>query len=111
GLLFALALFFIPLFAPLQELRYAYGPALMAVGLLMLASVQKVDFADLTEAVPALAAIAIMLFSYNIANGLTPGLVLYPLIEAAAGRWRELNGGIVALAALCLIYFLFGVPH
>jgi hypothetical protein len=28
-----------------------------------------------------------------------------------AGRWRELSGGAVALALLCLVYFVFGVPH
>jgi AGZA family xanthine/uracil permease-like MFS transporter len=111
GLLFALALFFIPLLEPLQQLRYAYGPALMAVGLLMLGAVQKVDFADLTEAVPAVGTIAMMLFSYNIANGLTAGLVLYPVFKVLAGRWRELSGGAVALGLLCLVYFLFGVPH
>jgi AGZA family xanthine/uracil permease-like MFS transporter len=109
--LFALALFFIPLLTPLQHLKYAYGPALMAVGLLMLGAIQKVDFADLTEAVPALATIALMLFSYNIANGLTAGLVLYPLMKVAAGRWRELGGGALVLALLCLVYFAFGVPH
>src|SRR5438132_1623466 len=103
GLLFALSLFFIPLLEPLQQLRYAYGPALMAVGLLMLGAIQKVDFADLTEAVPALATIAMMLFSYNIANGLTTGLVLYPVFKVLAGRWRELSGGAVALALLCLV--------
>jgi AGZA family xanthine/uracil permease-like MFS transporter len=111
GVLFAAALFFLPLLEPLQQLRYAYGPALMAVGLLMLGAIRKVDFDDLTEAVPALAAIAMMLFSYNIANGLTAGLVLYPAFKVLAGRWRELSGGSVALAALCLVYFVFGVPH
>ena len=32
--LFAVSLFFIPLVEPLQQLRYAYGPALIAVGIL-----------------------------------------------------------------------------
>jgi adenine/guanine/hypoxanthine permease len=109
--LFAVALFFIPLLEPLQELKYAYGPALMAVGLLMLGAIQKIDFDDLTETVPALATIAMMLFTYNIANGLTAGLVLYPLFKVLAGRWRELSGGAVALGLLCLVYFVFGLPH
>jgi AGZA family xanthine/uracil permease-like MFS transporter len=34
--LFAASLFFIPLIEPLQNLRFAYGPALIAVGVLML---------------------------------------------------------------------------
>jgi AGZA family xanthine/uracil permease-like MFS transporter len=109
--LFAVSLFFIPLVEPLQKLTFAYGPALIAVGILMLPSVGKIDFADLTEAGPAVATIAVMLFTYNIANGLTAGLVLYPLFKLAAGRWRELNGGGALLALMCLAYYLFGLPH
>lgn len=78
--LFAISLFFIPLLEPLQNLRFAYGPALIAVGVLMLGSVTKIDFGDLTESVPAFVTIMMMLFTYNIANGLTAGLVVYPII-------------------------------
>src|SRR5438093_1523615 len=111
AMLFGLSLFFIPLFQPLQQLAFAYGPALMAVGVLMLGAITKVDFSDLTETVPALATIAMMLFTYNIANGLTAGLVLYPVFKLAAGRFKEINLGSVILAVLCLVYFIFGMPH
>jgi AGZA family xanthine/uracil permease-like MFS transporter len=111
ALLFLAALFFLPLVAPLQQSRYAYGPALVAVGMLMVGSMRKIEFDDLTEALPAFACIALMVFTYNIANGLTAGLVLYPIGKVVAGRARELNGGSVALALLCLTYFLFGLPH
>lgn len=111
GLLFAGSLFFIPLVAPLQELRYAYGPALVAVGVLMVGSVRHLDFEDLTELIPALVTMAMMLFTYNIANGLTAGLVVYPVLKVAVGRGRELNAGAVVLGLLCLVYFLFGMPH
>jgi AGZA family xanthine/uracil permease-like MFS transporter len=111
GALFVVSLFFIPLVEPLQQLRYAYGPALIAVGVLMMSSVLKIDFADLTELVPAFATIVMMVFTYNIANGLTAGLVLYPIFKLAAGRAREVNGGSVVLAILCLIYYIFGLPH
>jgi AGZA family xanthine/uracil permease-like MFS transporter len=109
--LFAASLFFLPLVEPLQELRYAYGPALIAVGMVMLGSAVRIDFDDLTEAVPAFATIAMMLFTYNIANGLTAGLILYPIIKLAAGHYRDLNAGSVALALLCLVYYVFGLPH
>jgi AGZA family xanthine/uracil permease-like MFS transporter len=52
-----------------------------------------------------------MLFTYNIANGLTAGLVVYPIMKLAARRYRELNGGAVLLGFLCLIYYVFGLPH
>lgn len=109
--LFALALFFIPLVEPLQHLRYAYGPALIAVGVLMIGSVRQIDFEDFTELVPAFTTVVMMLFTYNIANGLTAGLVLYPLMKLVAGRPREINAGAVVLAVLCLIYYVFGLPH
>jgi len=111
GCLFALSLFFIPLVEPLQHLRYAYAPALMAVGLLMLASISKVDMEDLSEAVPAFATIVIMLFSYNIANGLTAGLILYPVFKALCGRYKEIHPGSIVLALMCLVYYVFGLPH
>jgi len=111
ALLFVSALFFLPLVAPLQHSRYAYGPALVAVGMLMVGSMRKIDFDDLTEALPAFACITLMVFTYNIANGLTAGLVLYPVAKIVAGRAREVNWGSVVLALLCLTYFLFGLPH
>lgn len=109
--LFAVALFFMPLFQPLQELGYVYGPALIAVGVLMLGSVRKIDFDDITEAVPAFATIVMMVFTYNIANGLTAGLILYPILKVAGGRWREVKLGAVILGAFSLVYYVFGLPH
>jgi AGZA family xanthine/uracil permease-like MFS transporter len=109
--LFALALPFAPLLEPLQRLEFAYAPALIAVGVLMVSSVTRVDFEDLTELVPAFSTIAVMAFTYNIANGLTAGLVLHPLVKLLAGRGREVTPGGVALAALCGAYYLFGLPH
>ncbi len=111
GLLFAASLFFIPLVEPLQHLSYAYGPALIAVGLLMVGSAARIDVADFTELVPAFATVAMMVFTYNIANGLTAGLVLHPLLKVLAGRVRDVHPGGWVLAALCLVYFVFGLPH
>lgn len=111
GMLFVVSLFFIPLIEPLQQLRYAYGPALIAVGLLMMSPVTKIDFGDLAELIPAFATIVMMIFTYNIANGLTAGLVLYPIFKLLAGRGKELNGGSIVLGLLCLVYYIFGLPH
>jgi AGZA family xanthine/uracil permease-like MFS transporter len=110
--LFLASLFFIPLVEPLQRLHYVYAPALVAVGFLMTASARHIEYDDLTELVPALASVAMTVFSYNIANGLTAGLLLHPLLKLAAGRAREVKGGGAwVLAALCLSYYLFGAPH
>lgn len=111
GVLFLAALFFIPLFSALQEMKFAYFPALMIVGLLMFQAARHLDFDDLTEMVPALVTIVMIVFTYNIANGLTAGLILHPLMKLAVGRWRSIHPGSAILAAMCLLYYVLGRPH
>ena len=111
GLLFAVALFFIPLFEPLQTLAWIYAPALIAVGLSMVALARRIDFEDFTELAPAFVTIVMMTFTFNIANGLTAGLILHPLLKLAAGRVGEINAGGLVLAVLSAGYYLFGLPH
>lgn len=111
GLLFVACLFFVPLVAPLQAMRFVYAPALVAVGLLMVSAVRDVDFSDLSEGLPAMVTVLMTVFTYNIANGLTAGLVLYPLIKLAVGRQREVRPGAWVLAGMGLAYLVFGLPH
>jgi AGZA family xanthine/uracil permease-like MFS transporter len=111
AIFFGLSLFFIPLFEPLQSLSYAYAPPLLIVGMLMLPAVARIDFDDMTELIPAFVTIVMMVFTINIANGLTAGLVLHPVMKFLAGRGREVKPGALALAAMCLVYFIFGLPH
>jgi AGZA family xanthine/uracil permease-like MFS transporter len=111
GLLFAVALFFIPLVQPLQTLGYAYGPALIAVGVLMMSSVRQIEWDDVTEGVPAFITIVMIVFTYNIANGLTAGLIAYPVLKVLAGRAREVTAGAAVLGLMCLVYYVFGLPH
>jgi AGZA family xanthine/uracil permease-like MFS transporter len=109
--LFAVSLFFVPLVTPLQKLQYAYAPALIVVGLLMTSSFARIDFEDLSELVPAFVTIVMMVFTYNIGNGLTAGLVIYPIVKAAGGRFREVKPGALVLAGLCAVYYVFGMVH
>ncbi len=111
AVLFLGTLFVVPLVEPLQRLEYAYAPALIAVGIAMLPTVRGIAFDDLTELVPAVATITMMVFTYNIANGLTAGLALYPLLKVAVGRSREVSAGAWLLASACLLYYGFGLPH
>jgi len=109
--LFGLSLFFIPLFEPMQSLQYAYAPALLIVGMLMIGAAAHIDYDDLTELVPAFATVVMMVFTFNIGNGLTAGLLLYPLMKLLAGRAREIKAGSIVLAALCALYYVAGLPH
>ncbi|MBN9519510.1 NCS2 family permease [bacterium] len=111
GVLFAAALFFIPLVQPLQGLAYAYGPALVAVGVMMVGSVRDIEWDDPVEATAALVTLAMIVFTYNIANGLTAGLIIHPLLKVLAGRGREVTAGGAVLGAASLVYYVFGLPH
>jgi AGZA family xanthine/uracil permease-like MFS transporter len=111
GLCFGVALFFMPLFKPLQSLAFAYGSALMIVGVMMFSALRHLDTQDLTELVPALVTIVMMVFTYNIANGLTAGLIVHPVLKLLCGKWRQIHPGSVLLGALCLTYYVFGRLH
>jgi len=111
GLLFAATLFFLPVVQPLQQLKYAYYPALMLVGVLMFATARHLDVDDFTELAPAVVSIVMTVFTYNIANGLTAGLIIHPLLKLVTFRWRDIHPGGAILAGLCAVYYVFGRPH
>lgn len=111
ALLFGVSLFFLPVIQPLQGLTFAYGPALVVVGLTMAASLKEMDFGDLTELIPGIATIVMLVFTYNIANGLTAGLILHPILKTLGGKAREVRPAGLILAAMCLVYYVWGLPH
>lgn len=103
--LFLTALFFAPFFSVIPA--FAYGPALVIVGMLMLSVISKFDFSDLTETVPAFGIIVLMSFTYNLGIGMTAGFVLYPLMKTLAGRPGEVPPGLWVLGLLSLFFFVF----
>lgn len=105
GILFILALFFSPLAGLIPNA--ATAPALIIVGALMMESVRHIDFSDFTEALPAFLTIALMPFTYSIANGISAGLVLYPLLKIITGRTKEVHWIVYVLAALVIVRFVF----
>ncbi|WP_165399805.1 NCS2 family permease [Xylanimonas ulmi] len=102
--MFVLALVAAP-FVPLIPL-VATGPALIMVGCLMMSQVKQVDFHDLTEAVPAFLAIAIMPLTFSIANGIAFALISCVVLKLATGRWREISWPAATIGALFVLQFL-----
>lgn len=87
GLLFLISLIFSPIFLAIPS--FATAPALVVVGFLMLTSIFKVDFEDLTEAVPCYLAIITMPFAYSISDGIAMGVISYVALNLITGRARE----------------------
>ncbi|WP_346354845.1 NCS2 family permease [Azotosporobacter soli] len=105
GLLFLVALFFTPLVGLIPDA--ATAPALIIVGALMMEGVRNIDFSDFTEALPAFLTIVMMPFTYSIANGISFGLVLYPLLKVLTGRSKEVHWVVYILAALVIVRLVF----
>jgi AGZA family xanthine/uracil permease-like MFS transporter len=105
ALCFAAALFFSPFVAAIPP--QAYGPALIVVGLFMLAPIVKIDFTDYTESIPAFAVVSLMCFTFNIAVGISSGFVLYPLCKLVGGKHSQLRPGLWVLTGLSLLFFIF----
>jgi AGZA family xanthine/uracil permease-like MFS transporter len=106
GVLFLLAMFFAPLAGIIPAA--ATGPALVVVGALMISQVSGIDWADMGIAVPAFLTIALMPFTYSIANGVGAGMVLYVIIAVGRGQWRRIHPLMVIVAAVFVWYFLRG---
>lgn len=103
------ALFFAPFVAAIPA--QAYGPALIIVGLFMLAPITKINFDDYTESIPAFGVVVLMCFTFNIAVGITAGFVLYPFCKLVSGRLKEVRAGLWVLTALSLLFFVFYPYH
>lgn len=84
----------------------ATSPALIIVGVLMVGVVKDIDFEDFTEAVPAFFTIAMMPFSYSIANGIAVGIIFYPLMKLFTGKRKEVSFILYILAALFILRFI-----
>ncbi|MFC5702465.1 NCS2 family permease [Cohnella faecalis] len=78
GVFFLLALFLAPIVNLIPG--SATAAALIIVGLLMLQSVKNIDFQDYTIAIPSFLTIVLMPFTYNIANGISFGIVSYVVL-------------------------------
>ncbi len=111
GVLFLLALFIAPIVALIPGA--ATSAALIVVGVLMMQSIREIDFQDLVIAIPAFLTITMMPFTYNIANGISFGIVAY-VVLATVGNLvgkggRNVHWLMWVLAALIVLrYALLG---
>lgn len=105
ALLFLLSLFIVPLVSIVPA--YAYGPALIVVGILMMSPISKMNFQDLTEFIPASIVIFLMSFSFNIGIGMTAGFVFYPLLKIFSNRANEIKIGMWVLFIFSVLFYVF----
>lgn len=102
--LFFVSLFFSPLFLIIPSA--ATTSALVLVGVLMMKTVTKIDFSDITESLPCFITIVMMPFTASISEGIVLGMLSYVTVKLLSGKWRQLGIVIYALAALFLLKYI-----
>ena len=98
---FALALFAAPIFIAIPS--FATAPALIVVGVLMLESITKVDFSDITEALPAFLTLIMMPLAYSISEGIVFGGISFVLVKVFSGKAKDVSIVMYIMAALFVI--------
>ncbi|MDN7245124.1 NCS2 family permease [Planococcus shenhongbingii] len=107
GLLFVVSVFFIPVIKLIPD--SAIAPILIIVGGLMVQNIRNLDMKDMSESFPALLIVALIPFTYSIADGIAIGFILYPILKIAIGKWREVSMTLYVIAGLFLMNFVFHV--
>lgn len=105
GVLFLLALFVAPLAGSIPA--YATAPALLYVACLMARGLTEIEWADITEAAPAVITAIAMPFTFSIADGIAFGFISYAGIKLAAGRYRDIHPAVGILAVLFVIKYVY----
>lgn len=107
GLLFLLALIFSPLFLSIPS--FAIAPALITVGFYMMGAVVKINFDDMSDAIPAFLCILFMPLAYSISEGITIGVISWTLINLVTGKAKEKKISVVMyiLTVLFILKYIF----
>jgi AGZA family xanthine/uracil permease-like MFS transporter len=116
GMFFLLALFFYPLAKmigggfPASEGIILYpviAPALIIVGSFMFKGIARIDWDDITEAIPAFITIIIMPLTFSITEGIAFGFIAYSALCTVKGEWRRAHWLVHLISVLFLIRYIF----
>ncbi len=84
----------------------ATAPALVMVGIMMIASFKSIDWENLDEAAPAFFASIFMALSYNISYGIAVGFIVYCLVKICRGKIKEIHPILWGCVALFILNFV-----
>ena len=107
AVLFLLASIFSPLFLTIPS--FATAPALIVVGFYMMGAVVKINFDDMTDAIPAFLTILVMPLAYSISEGIAIGVVSWTLINLLSGKAKEkkITPLMYVLSVLFILKYIF----
>ena len=107
AVLFLLASIFSPLFLTIPS--FATAPALIVVGFYMMGAVVKINFDDMTDAIPAFLTILVMPLAYSISEGIAIGVASWTLINLLSGKAKEkkITPLMYVLTVLFILKYIF----
>jgi AGZA family xanthine/uracil permease-like MFS transporter len=84
----------------------ATAPALVVVGVMMLASFKDIDWPELKDAIPAFFAGAFMAFCYNITYGIALAFIFYCITKVFKKETKEIHPIVWVASALFILNFV-----
>lgn len=105
GLCFLPFIFFSPLLSVIPTI--ATAPALVLVGVFMMAPISKIDWHKYDEAIPAFMAIILIPLTYSITQGIVWGMIIWTVLKLLNGKHKEVSLTLIivdifAIAALLI---------
>ena len=105
GILFLLSTFLSPFAAAVPA--YATSGALIYVAILMLSGMEKLNWDDQSELLPALVMVVMIPLTFSIANGIALGFLAYVSIKVFIGKFSNISSGAWFLTLVFVAKFVF----
>ena len=104
GILFLLCLVIAPIAGIVPAA--ATAPALITVGVLMADGLGKIDWDDVTVAIPAFLTVALMPFAYSITTGVAAGFIFFCIAKIVTKRGKEVSPIMYIVTGLFILSYL-----
>ena len=105
GILFLFSMFLSPLASIIPP--YATAGALIYVAILMLGGMEKLNWSNATELLPALVIIVMIPLTFSIADGIALGFLTYTALKFFSGKYNEVTIGAWFLTLIFISKFIF----
>ncbi len=105
GIFFLISIFFSPLASIIPT--FATAGALIYVAILMLSGMEKLNWSEITELLPALIIIVMIPLTFSIANGIALGFIAYVTLKVFTGGLANITYGAWFLTLIFVSKFIF----
>lgn len=109
AVLFAICLILSPIISIVPTA--ATAPALIVVGILMIAAIADIDWHNFEDAAVAFITVAFMPFTYSITTGISLGFITYVIIKVVKGKGKTIHPIMYGATALFIINFISLAVH